>query len=112
MHVAAKLLFSFVAASVVTTLAVQIALPGVARTHGNPAPAAFLFPYAMLTAHAFQRPPLPLVAAIALLQFFVYSAFFAWAWILGRRMQRISHRIIVVHVLLGIGCALLYHFDS
>ena len=45
---------------------------------------------------------------LGLLQFFIYSAFFAWAWVWGDDLRRLWVRIGGLHLLFGVGCALLY----
>jgi hypothetical protein len=69
---------------------------------------ALLFPYAMLTMYVLGNDGLFLL--LGLPQFFVYGAVFAWAWICGRG-QRGPWRLFILHLIVGVGCAMIYRAD-
>lgn len=72
---------------------------------------AFFFPYAMLTIYLRDGRVDVWFYLLGLSQFFIYGAFFAWAWVWGDDIRRFWARIIVLHLLLGIGCAALYSLN-
>lgn len=82
-----------------------LALPEVARG-GNLALPAFLFPYAMF----FGGENLWFLVLCAA-QFPIYGAIFAWAWIKGWEVK-VGWRLLALHLLLGIGCALIASADK
>lgn len=70
---------------------------------------AFLFPYAMY-ALFFSPIKIALVLLIAA-QFPVYGVIFAWAWVKDCE-AKVGWRLLLFHLLLGIGCALVFSADD
>ena len=93
-------------ALLITVLAAAISIP--VQSGQSEAPAAFFFPYAFLAAYLRGGRMDALFFTLGLLQFFIYSAFFAWAWVWGDDLRRLWVRIGGLHLLFGVGCALLY----
>jgi hypothetical protein len=105
-----KILTSTGLAFAVTVIAVFLALPDIAITdRGRYATSSLLFPYAMLSLHAFGGDKFPLLF-LGLPQFFIYGALLAWAWIRGCE-QKVALRLLILHIILGVGCALIYIAD-
>src|SRR5688572_6219073 len=97
-----KVIVSMAIALVVTVLAAALAAPLLARSHDDNTIACLLFPYALLFAYITDGNLL--WTAIGLLQFPIYGAIYAHAWIHGFE-GNVLLRIAVPHLLSGLGCS-------
>lgn len=71
---------------------------------------AFLFPYAFLYG-MYLRIESFVVLILIVAQFPAYGAIFAWAWVKNCQVK-VGWRLLVLHLLLGIGCALIVSADD
>jgi len=95
-------------AVLLTVIGGFIALPKIANRDGyHLAFPAFLFPYAALFSRGDARSILIWITA----QFPVYGVIFASAWIKDCEVK-VGWRLLVLHMLLGIGCALIASADK
>lgn len=107
----AKISICTVGALVITVLGLLGSARSLLLTHSSQAPASLFFPFAMFAAYLDLASGYTMWFALALPQFFIYASFCAWAWVRGDDVKRVCTRIVVVHMLLGVGCAVLYGLE-
>ncbi len=101
-----KIVTCFGVAFAATAIGAVFTMPVLA--HGSYTPTCLFFPYAMLALYVFKHGGEKWALALGLSQFFLYAAFYAWRWVWEDDTRWLVTRIAAIHLLVGIGAAVLY----
>ena len=101
-----RYIVAVLAGFVAGSLLAGITLPELARCNSDSEKPAFLFPYAFLPMWVFDFGIWPLLGLV-LAQFPIYAAILVAAMQTPRPEKAII-RLVVLHLILGVGCSLLY----